>query len=75
LNQPEELNLEINSRFRSSVSSAIDELVNIAESNFDRFAGQRILTQIELVLEANELHIVSTEVVEAAPDSLVTGQG
>jgi hypothetical protein len=35
----------------------------------------RLLTQIERVLEVNELHIVSTEVVEAARDSLAIGQG
>lgn len=35
----------------------------------------RLLTQIERVLEVNELHIVSTEVVEAARDGLVIGQG
>jgi hypothetical protein len=34
-----------------------------------------LLTQIERVLEVNELQIVSTEVVEAARDSLVIGQG
>jgi hypothetical protein len=34
----------------------------------------RLLTQIERVLEVNQLHIVSTEVVEAARDSLVIGQ-
>jgi hypothetical protein len=35
----------------------------------------RLLTQIERVLEVNQLHSVSTEVVEAARDSLVIGQG
>jgi hypothetical protein len=34
----------------------------------------RLLTQIELVLEVNQLRSVSTEVVEAARDSLVIGQ-
>jgi hypothetical protein len=34
-----------------------------------------ILTQIERVLDVNQLHTVSTEVVEAARDSLVIGQG
>jgi hypothetical protein len=34
-----------------------------------------LLTQIERVLEVNGLQIVSTEVVEAARDSLVIGQG
>jgi hypothetical protein len=35
----------------------------------------RLLTQIERVLEVNELHSVSMGVVEAARDSLVIGQG
>jgi hypothetical protein len=34
----------------------------------------RILTPIERVLDVNQLHTVSAEVVEAAPDSLVIGQ-
>jgi hypothetical protein len=34
----------------------------------------RLLTQIERVLEVNQLHSVSAEVVEAARDSLVIGQ-
>jgi hypothetical protein len=35
----------------------------------------RLLTQIERVLDVNNLHIVSTEVVEAVRDSLVIDQG
>jgi hypothetical protein len=35
----------------------------------------RILTQIERVLDVNQLHTVSTEVVETARDSLVICQG
>ncbi|MGA3093212.1 MAG: hypothetical protein ABSD75_31845 [Terriglobales bacterium] len=35
----------------------------------------RIVTQIERVLDVNRLNIVSTEVVEAARDSLVIGHG
>ena len=35
----------------------------------------RLLTQIERVLNVNNLHLVSTEVVEAARDSLVIGPG
>jgi hypothetical protein len=35
----------------------------------------RLLTQIERVLSVNELHLVSTAVVEAARDSLVIGPG
>jgi hypothetical protein len=34
----------------------------------------RLLTQIERVLEVNELQLISIEVVEAARDSLVIGQ-
>ena len=33
----------------------------------------RLLTQIERVLSVNDLHLVSTAVVEAARDSLVIG--
>jgi hypothetical protein len=35
----------------------------------------RLLTQIERVLSVNDLHLVSTAVVEAARDSLVIGPG
>ena len=35
----------------------------------------RLLTQIERVLDVNEFQSVSIEVVEAARDSLVIGQG
>jgi hypothetical protein len=35
----------------------------------------RLLTQIERVLSVNDLRVVSTAVVEAARDSLVTGPG
>lgn len=34
----------------------------------------RLLTQIERVLEVNELQLISIEVVEVARDSLVIGQ-
>jgi hypothetical protein len=33
----------------------------------------RLLTQIERVLQVNDLHLISNEVVEAARDSLVIG--
>jgi hypothetical protein len=36
--------------------------------------GTGLLTQIERVLDVNDLQIVSIEVVEAARDSLVMGQ-
>jgi hypothetical protein len=35
----------------------------------------RLLTQIERVLNVNDLHSISTAVVEAARDSLVIGRG
>ena len=35
----------------------------------------RLLTQIERVLNVNNLQVISSEVVEAARDSLVIGQG
>jgi hypothetical protein len=35
----------------------------------------RLLTQIQRVLEVNDLPVVSKEVVEAARDSLAIGQG
>jgi hypothetical protein len=38
------------------------------------FRLTRLLTQIERVLDVNNLQIVSIEVVEAARDSLVIGQ-
>jgi hypothetical protein len=37
--------------------------------------GGPLFVQIERVLDLNNLHIVSTEVVEMARDSLVIGQG
>jgi hypothetical protein len=33
----------------------------------------RLLTQIERVLQVNDLHVISNEVVEAARDGLVIG--
>jgi DNA transposition AAA+ family ATPase len=48
-------------------------LIRMTGANFRLLT--RLLTQIERVLEVNQLHIVSTEVVEAARDSLVIGQG
>jgi DNA transposition AAA+ family ATPase len=47
-------------------------LIRMTGGNFRLLT--RLLTQIERVLEVNQLHIVSTEVVEAARDSLVIGQ-
>jgi hypothetical protein len=47
-------------------------LIRMTGGNFRLLT--RLLTQIERVLEVNQLHIVSAEVVEAARDSLVIGQ-
>jgi len=49
------------------------EVIRMTGGNFRLLT--RILTQIERVLDVNQLHTVSTEVVEAARDSLVIGQG
>jgi len=51
----------------------IAKLIRMTGGNFRLLT--RILTQMERVLDVNRLHTVSTEVVEAARDSLVTGQG
>jgi len=48
-------------------------LIRMTGGNFRLLT--RLLTQIERVLEVNNLHVVSTEVIEAARDSLVIGQG
>jgi DNA transposition AAA+ family ATPase len=48
-------------------------LIRMTGGNFRLLT--RLLTQIERVLDVNNLHIVSTEVGEAARDSLVIGQG
>jgi hypothetical protein len=51
----------------------IARLIGMTGGNFRLLT--RLLTQIERVLEVNQLCSVSTEVVEAARDSLVIGQG
>jgi len=51
----------------------VAKLIRKAGGNFRLLT--RILTQIERVLDVNQLHTVSTEVVEAARDSFVIGQG
>jgi hypothetical protein len=51
----------------------IAKLIRMTGGNFRLLT--RILTQIERVLDVNRMHIVSPEVVEAARDSLVIGQG
>jgi hypothetical protein len=48
-------------------------LIRMTGGNFRLLT--RLLTQIERVLEVNNLQTLSTEVVEAARDSLVIGQG
>ena len=51
----------------------IASLIRMAGGNFRLLT--RLLTQIERVLSVNDLHLVSTAVVEAARDSLVIGPG
>ena len=48
------------------------KLIRMTGGNFRLLT--RLLTQIERVLEVNELQLISIEVVEAARDSLVIGQ-
>jgi hypothetical protein len=47
-------------------------LIRMTGGNFRLLT--RLLTQIERVLDVNDLQIVSVEVLEAARDSLVIGQ-
>jgi hypothetical protein len=51
----------------------IAKLIRMTGGNFRLLT--RILTQIERVLDVNQLRTISTEVVEAARDGLVIGQG
>ncbi len=51
----------------------VARLIRMTGGNFRLLT--RLLTQIERVLDLNDLSVVSTEVVEAARDSLVIGQG
>jgi hypothetical protein len=51
----------------------IASLIRMTGGNFRLLT--RLLTQIERVLSVNDLHFVSTAVVEAARDSLVIGPG
>ena len=50
---------------------AITSIIKITGGNFRLI--QRLFTQIERILEINNLETVTTEVVEAARDSLVLG--
>jgi hypothetical protein len=55
------------------VPEVIASLIPMADGNFRLLT--RLLTQIERVLSVNNLHLVSTAIVEAARDSLVIGPG
>jgi DNA transposition AAA+ family ATPase len=55
------------------VPEVIASLIRMTGGNFRLLT--RLLTQIERVLSVNDLHVVSTAVVEAARDSLVIGPG
>jgi hypothetical protein len=55
------------------VPEVIASLIRMSGGNFRLLT--RLLTQIERVLSVNELHVISTAVVEAARDSLVIGPG
>ena len=55
------------------VPEVIASLIRMSGGNFRLLT--RLLTQIERVLSVNDLHVISTAVVEAARDSLVIGPG
>jgi hypothetical protein len=55
------------------IPDVIASLIRMTGGNFRLLT--RLLTQIERVLSVNNLHLVSTAVVEAARDSLVIGPG
>ena len=50
---------------------AVTSIIKITSGNFRLI--QRLFTQIERILEINNLETITTEVVEAARDSLVIG--
>lgn len=51
----------------------VARLIRMTGGNFRLLT--RLLTQVERILDLNDLAVVSIEVVEAARDSLVIGQG
>ena len=53
------------------VPEVIASVIRMTGGNFRLLT--RLLTQIERVLQVNDLHLVSNEVVEAARDSLLIG--
>jgi hypothetical protein len=53
------------------IPQVIASLIRMTGGNFRLLA--RLLTQIERVLQVNDLHLISNEVVEAVRDSLVIG--
>jgi DNA transposition AAA+ family ATPase len=55
------------------VPEVIASLIRMSGGNFRLVT--RLLTQIERVLSVNDLHVISTAVVEAVRDSLVIGPG
>lgn len=66
----DELGISINLEDFSDYE-AITSIIKITGENFRLI--QRLFTQIERILEINHLETVTTEVVEAARDSLVIG--
>ncbi len=53
------------------IPEVIASLIRMTGGNFGLLT--RLLTQIERVLQVNDPHLISNEVVEAARDSLVIG--
>jgi hypothetical protein len=58
---------------RTTPPEVIASLIRMTGGNFRLLT--RLFTQIDRVLSVNDLHLVSTAVVEAARDSLVIGPG